>query len=270
MAYVAIPASGGEDFSGLTNSALVKNSSGDPADAVAGTDYVAPIGPHQTYREIGLALLGLTSAANRLKAWELFEGFIYAASTTSGVSGWTATVASTGAFANQVAGAQAVGQMTTGATATSSADNYTNAAMGHQGTTKWYYAARFKVSTAIDAQARALHMMHSAATGNGVGIGVYGPLDATNFVAYRDGAFGSGTGTKLDLGVAIDTSFHTFEMWCTGDSVLKARIDGGATVTSTQASAAADMYLYHVVRNGTTAAARTMQRRWSYWLVEVS
>lgn len=235
-----------------------------PATAVAGTDYARPIGPHQTYRELGLGLLGITLAS----AHEMFENFMAMPGATAAPANWTGVSSSGSSTASvQLAGNAAISRISTGATAASGRDQATQTYMGHQGTGKWYYAARFRINASPDAQAKLLQTVTTAG-GNTVGVGFHGPVDATNFIAYRDGSFAAGTSIGT-LGAA-DTSFHTFEMWCIGDAVLKARVDAGSIISGTQTAAAADMYAYHTVRNGTTAADRQMDRRWVYWLVEVA
>jgi hypothetical protein len=242
----------------------VSGSVSTPATAVAGTDYVAPFGPHQTYREIGLALLGIS----RANAWEIFENFMAMPGTSAPPAAWQAVSSSGSSSAsNQVSGTQALSRIASGSSASGQRDQATQVYMGHQGTNAWYYAARFKINASPDSQAKIVQAVTTPG-GNTVGIGFMGPISTTNFVAYRDGTLTSGT--SLGNLAAVDTSYHVFEMWCAGDGVLKARIDGGSTLTGSQSSAATDMYVYHTVRNGTTAADRQMDRNWVYWLVGVT
>jgi len=188
---------------------------------------------------------------------ELFEDFYQSingyANTTSGWSEGSGT--SSGTF---TAGDTAGGSMTLSSTSTGSryAGFFTgNAIGGSLASKKFYISANFAVPTAIDAQAVAYVAFSDGS--NTIGVGVFGNLSTANFVLQHSGAL-AGTGAAL---AAIDTSAHTFEMWCNGSGSLSACIDGG-TVTTVTPTNLSKLRLIVRVGNGSTAAERQMRIDW--------
>lgn len=93
----------------------------------------------------------------------------------------------------------------------------------------FYMAARFKVDNAtLD---RYLGVgLDVEADNNQVWVGVAAGLDTANYIVRCDGDMNAGAHSDL---AAIDTSWHTFEMYkkSTDTALLRARIDEGAEVT---------------------------------------
>lgn len=126
----------------------------------------------------------------------------------------------------------------------------------------WYQAWRFRIPTTPDTQAKLLAGLFNQANNKTITVGVYGPLNASNFIAQYDGSL---TGTALDLGVAKDTAMHVFELYGVGSAVLNVRFDGDAVQTATMASAPADfcMPIWGAL-NGSTAATQKIEPDYYY------
>lgn len=183
---------------------------------------------------------------------------------TGGVPvGWTASIAGTGAGAvNLTDEGGGVHQATTGATAASHAYYVGGAPLIRAvGTVPWYHACRFKITTAVTAQSQLYCGLRDVTTTKTLAPGFWGALNAANFVVQYDG---NEAGSIINLGVAVDTAYHVFEMWGLGDSKLHAAIDygpdlGGVTMSAAPANACE---LTRRVFNGTDAVARTMRLDW--------
>lgn len=160
-----------------------------------------------------------------------------------------------------------VHQLATGATGASSAAADTLAPMIRRVDNQaWWMAFRMKVTTAIDAAAK-VYCGVSDIPGGGtksIAIGVFGANSTVNFVLQYDG---NEAGSFVSTGVAIDTSFHVFEVWTTGDGKLHMAVDFGADITpSGTAMVAATtnaVSLRRSAQNGATAAARTSRVDWA-------
>lgn len=175
---------------------------------------------------------------------------------------WTQFNSGSGArLANVPATSGGVVRISTGATGASiSSASTTAGAVQSEATTKWYVATRFRVITAVDAVAFALAGLINFANTKSLALGVIGALSAANFIVQYDGNF---AGSFVSLGVAIDTNFHVFEMYSLGDSVIRARIDGGAEVSAVQSAAPTDsLFQNFQVRNQGTAANRALEMDW--------
>jgi len=126
-------------------------------------------------------------------------------------------------------------------------------------TALWYIVSRMKVSTAIDAAALCSLRIYTAAGSNPqVTWGVTGSVSTTHFVlAVIDGA-GSVAASDTST-VAIDTSYHTFEMWNDGTNVHGA-IDGVDVADTPSAGVATNASTGAILTfNGATNAARTIE-----------
>jgi len=133
-------------------------------------------------------------------------------------------------------------------------------------TKSWYQAWRFRIPTTPDAQSKLLVGLFNQANNKTITAGFYGPLNASNFIAQYDGVL---TGTALDLGVAKDTSFHVFELYGKGTTVLNVQLDGAAVLTATMASAPSDfcMPIWGCL-NGTTAATQKNEPDYYYTMFQ--
>ena len=268
--YIAAIGSGGLSIAAATSTGGIRLYTGGFADANKRLDidqggvttlngaYVQQGGELARYVDLGIKACGLTTSFGYL--WEDFDRN---PTDNAAPPGWSHfPVAGTAAATSFLAGTTGgVSRLLSGATANSRIDQYTNVYLTHQaGTARWYLAARLKIPTAVDAQARAFQSLRAGT--NNVGFGFNGLIDASNFIAFYDATFIAGTALTL---AAVDTSWHVFECWVAGDGILRARIDGGATVVAggAQASGAADAYLFNQVQNGTTAADRQMDRDWT-------
>jgi hypothetical protein len=171
--------------------------------------------------------------------------------------------AGTGAGSFVVAGgAGGVHQLTTGATAASSISNVTDSpAIFTVSGAPWYCAHRSKITTAVDAQAIVYGGLQNSAANKTLAAGFFGALSAANFVVQYDG---NEAGSFVDLGVAVDTAFHIFEMWGVGDGKIHCAIDYGADKGGAAMAAAPADYCYAIrmIKNGATAAARTVVGDW--------
>lgn len=176
---------------------------------------------------------------------------------------WTPTNSGNLAWPNDEAGG--VQEVVTGGTAASRGQNKTLSPFVRAGgTVSWYCAFRSKLTTGVTAQTKALCGLVNAAANATIAAGFFGALNASNFVAQYDG---NEAGSSIDLGVAVDTAYHVFELWCLGDSKLHCAIDFGADKAAaggtTMASAPTDaLNGIRAIQNGTDAVGRTMRNDW--------
>lgn len=190
-------------------------------------------------------------------AWD-FDEFMHTAGGTTVPMGWASSFVSSGTGAlNATDESAGVEQLNSGATASSTAAIFTNAAtILRMDTAPFYFACRFKVTSAVDAQTTIFCGTQAISGSKTVAVGVFGASSTANYVLQYDGIV---TGSFLSLGVAIDTAYHIFEVWGTGDGKLHVSIDFGADkgpVTQASAPTVAS-YMLLQVQNGTTATART-------------
>lgn len=230
----------------------------DPFDA-AGSSSPTLLTEREVYTDRGSTLLGLR--AGQLAAlWEEIEASTNGAS----ITGWQTTRTGSGGSTAQAAVSGGIISLSTGATANSTEEHFSqDSAVAAVRTTKWYMATRFRLPSAVDAQAKLGAGLRSGAAT--VAVGFFGSIDAVNFRAQFDGNFDT---SGVDLGVAKDGAFHVFEMWCIGDSVLRCRIDGGPTLTGNMAANVNNAYRIVTARNGTTAASRTNDFDWMLVLTQ--
>jgi hypothetical protein len=134
-------------------------------------------------------------------------------------------------------------------------------------TPAWYFAGRMTIFTAVDTAAVAAFGIQDSGNSCSIHAGWVRNLHATNFVVQYDGYSPTGgSGTGLNLGVAVDTDPHIYEMWClAGSNELYARIDGGTTVHATMSSPPSSKVMVPgaYVINGATAANRGMDIDWA-------
>lgn len=163
-----------------------------------------------------------------------------------------------------VGGAVAV---STGATAASVGAFWTPSVIfGRPDTTKFYAAARFAITTAIDAQTKLIVSMGSASFTSNVGFGICGAGSTVNYEAFYDGAGTECGGTLAGTGVAYaNGAKHLFEMWGLADGKVHFAVDQVEIAGSpfTMASSPVVSQRAGVVTiNGATAAARTLEIDW--------
>lgn len=129
-----------------------------------------------------------------------------------------------------------------------------NVAMGGTGG-NFYQVARFAVSAAIDAQAKAMAgLLSSTSLTKFIGVGVNGAIGTTNYCVSVDG------GGSIDTLVPIDLLWHVFEVYRTG-TMTYVRVDGGAwqsgNIFATACTAGSEaLRTAFYIQNGTTAAVR--------------
>jgi hypothetical protein len=135
-------------------------------------------------------------------------------------------------------------------------------------TDKWYWAWRFRSAVAPAAGTRANMGLGNIADGSVICVGINGDSSTTNYTFRYDGHPTSGSGTLVNLNVAIDqTNWHIFECWHPGDGKYHFRIDGGAEFTPvTPAGAITDTIVFDQVFNGTGGTADAMDRDWFVYL----
>lgn len=237
---------------GALASAVALLPSSKPVEAAA---YRAnPVSTEITYVQRAITSAGIQPSRAAV-FWDDFEYQINAAA----MAKWVQSQSGTGGYVS--GGGDDIGwwvTVSTGATAGSSTvPGGGNPLITNSTTKRWYIAARFKVATAVDAQAVVAVGMDEGT--NSVMIGVVGGLSTTNFVVQHSGLR---TGTAISLS-AIDTSTHVFEMWSPGTAQICGRMDGGAVSCGTQTTAVAlSPYQRIWVQNGTTAANRAMHVDW--------
>jgi hypothetical protein len=197
-------------------------------------------------------------------AW-FWDDFQWQGASQAVAMGWSQQLVGTGAGAtllNDEGGG--VHQLTTGATAASSATAFTNPPLVRNvSTTPFYFATRIKLTTAITAQTIAVSGLINAVLGTKtIAVGAVGALSAVNFVLQYDGLVPAGS--FASFGVALDTNFHTFEVWAVGDGKLHFAIDFGSDLGPvTQAAAPTDSCSpTRQVLNGTDAVTRTIRFDW--------
>lgn len=217
-------------------------------------------GPLGFYGARGAGLMGLSP--NDPSIAFMFDDFMQEPATNS-LFGWLAGGGGSASTTTQIAGLGGGNVMlNTGASAASNAQ-WTEVSGQASSITasRWYHASRFRITTTPDNQTTGLIGLINQAATKTIACGVVGTLDAAHFVLQYDG---NAAGSFLSLGKNIDTSFHVFEAWGVGSTVVNASIDGGAVVQVTQAAAPAD-YLASIItiRNGTTAASQQLQADWA-------
>lgn len=113
----------------------------------------------------------------------------------------------------------------------------------------WYLATRFKLTTAVDAQAALRLAMRVGLTTNSWGFN--GSISDTKYSARFD------NGPALVSTVSVDTAWHVLESWRVG-GLTYLSVDGETPVSSNSyPSASGQMTIY--AENGTTAANRAIQ-----------
>lgn len=136
---------------------------------------------------------------------------------------------------------------------------------GDMATDFWYMASRHKHTTVGTVTASKVGVgAADIALARSVSMGVYGALNATNFVVQ----FGSLWGTAaIDLGVAIEsTSFHLFEAWHpTGDTKIYGRIDSGTIVSATAATMPVEMSVFINAFNNAVATQFQLDVDYAYY-----
>jgi len=215
-------------------------------------------GPSSSLLARGLAFSGLSGSDDTA---QFFDDYLLGASATV-LTGWQQQLNNAAAIAMVVTnGAGGLYTANTGATANTICDvNTTPSAVTNTSTAKWYIAFRQKITTTPDANTRALSGLLNTGSTKSVTAGFNGPQSATNFIVQYDGAF---TGSFIDFGVAVDTAFHVFEIYCNGDTRVRGRIDKGAEVSAVQAAPGTGEHaFYNSLRNGATAATQTVVRDW--------
>lgn len=178
--------------------------------------------------------------------------------------GWSASAAGTGDKSNNNVVAGRGGgllNVKTGATAASLWEGYAAAAwINNISTSRWYFAARWRINTTPDAQTKLLVGLYNRGTDKSIACGVVGSSSTTLLQLQYDG---NEAGSFQSFGVNVDANLHVFEMWGAGSAVVNARIDGAAPVQVTQASAPTDhCYGFVTARNGTTAADQNLDIDW--------
>lgn len=150
----------------------------------------------------------------------------------------------------------AVLSLSTGATGSSSAQihRYTVAEMGRPHSTKWCYAARFRLTTTPDAQTQAtIGWLDVSSNTKEFGVGAWGGTSTTKFALKKTSV------TGVLSSVSLDTNWHDVEVYGTGTTTYSFRIDGETAVTMVDTSTTASSFgPYTIVANQATAADQTM------------
>jgi hypothetical protein len=242
----------------IADGSLIKRSGTTLIPAVKGTDFQQVLSTLGRYFTTGQALAGL-SATDCAYMW---EDFMLSRDNSLYPTGYYTLFVVGGTGLADAAGSKAgVFRIRSTATAGSNAIVYSGRAqIGNLLTDRWYIAGRAKIPTpSNDAQTTCGLGTMNIAQGNMLTAGANGG-NTTNFsVSYNSIYLG---GSVLDLGLALDTAFHVYEMWGLGDNKVYARIDGGATVSGTLTGPADAVGVAMIARNGTTAADRELDTDW--------
>lgn len=226
-----------------------------------------PLSTYDLWRQRMRMLTGLP--AQTAGVYEYFTDF-EAIDSAATPNGWRAGHTGTGAGNIDFSEGGGIVTVSSGATASSLGSQYRSGALcARTDTKRWGFACRFKITTAVDAQATLWLGVQNPANTITIYAGYASGFSATNFIVQYDGNRG---GSALNLGVAVDTAWHVVEVYCLGDSKVRARIDGGSEVASGTVTTpiTTGAFPTHEARNGSTAAARTVARDWWYELAERS
>lgn len=223
--------------------------------ASAGVDYEQLEASFGKYFSIGQALTSLSATD---LAW-LWEDFFTSSANLH--TGWTQfSAGSATALAGQSGDRGGIYTILSNATANSTIIPYSvRKCIANCLTDKWYVAGRLRIPTAVDAQTVCGVGLFNNAQNTTIMGGANGN-NTTNFTLSYGGIYlGS---SVLDLGLAIDTVAHVYEMWGLGDNKVYGRIDGGGTVSATIAGPVDQSSVAAIARNGTTAANRQSDVDW--------
>lgn len=206
------------------------------------------------YQQRALTLVGAQGSSSSF-------GFFYEdmeRCATGLIPGWTRTVtaSATAACVSATKGGKLL--CSTSATANNNGQFLitNNGLILNISTDKWYMVCQHATSAANDAQAVLACGFLNIASTKLILAGHIKALTPTNFGVSYDGLYAT---SALDLGTAQDANQHTYEVYCRGDGVLRARFDEGAEVSATMSAAPSDaVYPYIEWNNGTTATNRTL------------
>jgi hypothetical protein len=187
----------------------------------------------------------------------IFEDFDKSSSLTA-ANGWINGVTGSASLSARVASTKGgVVQLTTSGSAGDRIDiTSLEILVSALGTDKWWFAGRFKLTTAPFAGQTQAAVGLFNSTGNSISIGEF--AGNVNYRLQYDGALPAGS--FLDMGVAVDTAFHVGEFYSKGDNKLYTRFDEGSELNVTPSSnPTTGMYMICSVGNGTNAAVQTNQ-----------
>jgi hypothetical protein len=217
------------------------------------------------YQARALSLLGLAAVdKNFLFDFDDFDK----AHLTTDQTGWQKAVVGTGTLSTRVSGTRGgVHLASTGATTGGVTDvQNLSVIVSDLSADKWYMAWRQKMTTTVAAATRAHSGFLNIAATRTIQVGVFGASSTVNFRLQYDGM---AAGSFLDLGVAIDQSYHVFEVYGKGEGNNKiyVRTDEGAELSVTAASNPTDgMFLWGEVINGADNVNYAIQRDFCAWL----
>lgn len=211
-----------------------------------------------TYLQRCQAFAGLS--ANSAFLW---EDFMVGQTATTPPPGWQASATGTGAYAAVVASTGGgVSRLTSAATANSTETIFNSGGQLPQiSTGRGCFAYRFRITTTPDAQTTAAVGALNAAAAKTVAVGAFGASSTANFVIQYDAFLAT---TFLSTGVALNTNFHIVEIYFRADDKVRVIFDGRPELSASMAAEATDAYaMYMTARNGTTAAAQTLDIDWA-------
>jgi hypothetical protein len=251
-----------QDLSALANGPLL-NTAGVLSKAIEGTDFGTP-----DVRSLYVSRLRTACGLTAANSTDLWQDFTLGGASGAAPPGWEKGAAGTGSASCIAAGQKGgVCRLTSGATHGAVVNmEGRSAIIGNVATDRGGFAARFTISTTVDAQTRAVMGFLNLAQNKSIEFGFIGALDAANFILQYDGLH---AGSSVSLGLAGDQTSHIVEGWFVGDSKLHVRIDGGADVGPvTMSSAPTDsLEAWMHVANGTTDAARNLDVDWVLYVV---
>lgn len=217
----------------------------------------APPGGSTAFGALGIAqarALALCGASVDSCSWSEFDNDQWYASAIV-TSGTVALTLDAGGVVQLDSGATASSRGTIIAHGSSAA---ALALVGNQQASRWYVRGRLQVPTAVDAQSSCgIWLSLHDFTNPYVFFGVLGSVSAANFIGQV--VNNGGTTVNTVSAVAIDTNWHTFEMWNDGVNVSFA-IDGVVVGTQPIANLGTGTGApYAWASNGTTAASRKLK-----------
>lgn len=222
------------------------------------------IGGHKEFTDstVDLEYLdkGLTLVGSRQPAWDFDD---YANPTAFYTARGFAAVGTGAQAAANLAGG--VYQLTSGASGGGQGNlNRGNALAGPPATRRFYFASRYRITTAVDSAAIVLVGV-IASGGATITIGQVGATITK--VNFQHSGTVAGTIVPMAPGF-VQNSWYVAEVWSDGKGTVYGRVNGGPAVSGRLSGTYADLTPFLTARNGATAAARTLQVDWHLMVAE--
>lgn len=125
----------------------------------------------------------------------------------------------------------------------------------------FYFAARWKVASAIDTQTKIMVGVADSVPTKGLGVGVCGSNSTTTFFYNDDWTAGPCTGVITSTGISTLTTAHLWEFWGNGTATFNVAVDGTTIATNVALTSTTTPLraFYADVQNGTSAVDREIE-----------